>query len=241
MGPIAQLVEQRTVIHGFMARFGFISHFVQHREFWYFLIMKTFLKFVIILSLIQFSTAQPTQAAFRLTISYVVPFNDDSGWLSDPSPTCLVDDSKCSKDNQKKAALLLKKPSTKNAFNLGCKEQDDSYLGSRLKVTNASGATAGLGNLTSVASTNIRLERNTASVPDWSGEDRYPYESEEDDPAYIEDGYVYFEFAADCIYTGGVTLVKSNAYTIFIDGSRGPEYSHGELVKKKWKVTLVDS
>ena len=189
----------------------------------------------------QFSVAQPTQAALRLTISYVVPFyyGEDGGGL-DPLPTCLVD-SKCSKDNQKKATLLIKKLSTKTAFDLGCKKQDDSYLGSRLKVTNASGATAGLGNLTSVASTNIHWELNTESTPDWSGGGEYPYESEEDDPAYIEDGYEYVSFTADCIYTGGVTLVKSNAYTIFIDGSRGPEYSYGELVKQKWKVTLSDS
>jgi len=203
--------------------------------------MQRFLKFVVILSLIQFSIAQPTQAALRLSISYVVPFYyGEGGGGLDPLPTCLVD-SKCSKDNQKKAALLLKKPSTKTAFDLGCKKQDDSYLGSRLKVTNASGATAGLGNLTSVKSANIHWELNTDNTPDWNGDGDYPYESAKDDPDFIEDGYEYVSFTADCIYTGGVTLIKSNAYTLFIDGSRGPEYSYSELVKQKWTVTLSDS
>lgn len=100
----------------------------------------------------------------------MVPFYyGEGGGGLDPLPTCLID-SKCSKDNQKKAALLLKKPSTKTAFDLGCKKQDDSYLGSRLKVTNASGATAGLGNLTSVKSANIHWELNTDNTPDWDGD-----------------------------------------------------------------------
>jgi hypothetical protein len=202
---------------------------------------RQFFTFLLISALSQFSNLQPAQAALRLTVSYVVPFyyGEETDGL-DPLPTCLVD-SKCSKENQKKAALLVKKPSTKTAFDLGCKKQDDSYLGSRIKVTTASGATAGLGNLTSVKSTNIHWELNPDNTPDWNGNGDYPYESAEDDPNYIEDGYEYVFFTADCIYTGGVTLVKSNAYTIFIDGSRGPEYSYSELVKQKWKVTLSDS
>ncbi len=203
--------------------------------------MRQILKFILILSLLQFGSAPPTQAAIRLTVTYLVPFYYDGevGGL-DPLPTCLVN-SKCSKDNQKKAALLVKKTSTNTAFNLGCLNQSDSYLGSRIKVTTASGATAGLGNLTSLKAGNIHWELNTESTPDWNGDGEYPYESPEDDPAYIEDGYEYVSFTADCIYTGGVTLVKSNAYTIFIDGSRGPEYSYSELVKQKWKVILTDA
>jgi hypothetical protein len=197
----------------------------------------TFLTFL----LLQVSMIAPSEAALKLTVQYVTPFYyGEFAYGVDAMSTCLID-SKCASDNRKKAAAILKKASTKTAFNLSCKKQDESYLGSRIKVTSASGATAGLGNLTSVAATNIRWEVDSANTEDWLDEEDYPYENEEDDPTYVEEGYEYVYFTADCAYSGTVTLTKSNAYTIFIAGERGPEYSYAELAKKKWKVVLTDS
>jgi len=191
--------------------------------------------------LLQILTLQSSQAAIKLTVQYSIPFSyGDYANGVDSLSTCLVD-SKCAADNKKKAAVILKKPTTKSAFTAGCKKQDESYLGSRIKVTSASGSTAGLGNLTSVVATNIRWDIEYANTLDWLGNEEDYYESEEDDPSYIEEGYEYVYFTADCLYSGTVTLVKSNAYTIYIAGSKGPEYSYAELAKKKWIVVLVDN
>ena len=209
----------------------------------YYFCMKTKTATVLAFLLLQYFMIVPSEAAIKLTVQYVVPFSyDEEADWPDSTTLCLVD-SKCAIDNRKLAVATLKKASTKTTFNFGCKKQDESFLGSRIKVTSASGATAGLGNLTSVIATNIRWEVETESIEEWdwdSGED-YPYEYEEDDPTYIEDGYEYIYFTADCTYSGAVTLTKSNAYTIYIAGERGPEYSYAELAKKKWKVVLTDS
>jgi len=200
------------------------------------------LVFVIVSALAFQIVGIPTsEAAIKLTVQYSVPFvyGEDVVGL-DPYATCLID-SKCDTDAKKKATTVIKKTTTKTAFNIGCKKQDTSYLGSRLKVTSATGSTAGLGYLTSVVATNIRWDVETANVEDWTGDGDYPYDSEEEDPTYIEGGYEYVFFTANCLYSGSVSLIKSNAYTIFIDGSRGPEYSYAELAKMKWNVVLVDN
>lgn len=188
--------------------------------------------------LLQFLALPSSESAIKLTVKYSTPITGDYG--PESLSTCLVG-SKCTTGNKMKAAVILKKPTTKAAFTAGCKKQDESYLGSRIKVTSASGSTAGLGNLTSVVATNIRWDVQIDNTLDWLGDGEYPYESEEEDPSYIEDGYEYVYFTADCLYSGTVTLVKSNAYTIFIAGYKGPEYSYAELVKKKWTVVLVDN
>jgi hypothetical protein len=203
--------------------------------------MRTKTATVLAFLLLQYFMIVPSEAALKLTVQYSVEFSYDDGVVGpDPSSSCLVD-SKCASDNRKAAIATLKKASTKTTFNLGCKKQDESYLGSRIKVTSASGATAGLGNFTSVVATNIRWDVETANTEDWDSEEEYPYEYEEDDPTYVEEGYEYVYFTADCTYSGAVTLTKSNAYTIYIAGERGPEYSYAELAKKKWKVVLTDS
>jgi len=203
--------------------------------------LSAFAAFLLIFQLIPNSSQAAT---IKLTIRYSVPYSyegDGGNYGLEASVTCLVD-SACAAANVRKAKLALKAAATKKTFDLGCKNQDTSYIGSRLKVTSATGSTAGLGYLTSVSAMNIRYEISPANVPDWDEETMgdYPYESEEDDPDYIEDGYEYVFYTADCVYSGTVTLVKSNAYTIYVAGMRGPEYSYSELASKKWALTLVD-
>ena len=207
--------------------------------------MRRLAGFTALLLLIQILPATQSQAAIKLSIKYSVPFsNEGDAWdYALPDSTTCLSGSACAAENLRKAKAAIKSATVKKAYDLGCKKQDSSYLGSRLKVTTASGSTAGLGYLTSVVSANMSYDIEYASVPYWDEEElgEYPYESEEEDPEYVEDGYEYVTYSADCIYSGSVTLVKSNAYTIFIAGMRGPEYSYSELVKMKWAVTLVDN
>jgi hypothetical protein len=203
--------------------------------------MKRFIAFLSCLTLIITMQFSASSAAIKLNVSFVTDFYYDDGVVGvDPSSTCLIN-SQCAANNRKKANSVIKLASTKASFNAGCKKQEDTYLGARVKVTSASGATAGLGNLNSVLASNIRWEVSIENTADWDSDVDYPYENEEDDPTYSEGGYEYVFFTANCVYSGNVTLIKSNAYTIYIDGARGPEYSYAELVKKKWKVTLTDN
>ena len=207
--------------------------------------MRKLSSFVALLLVVQIFPVAPSDAAIKLSVKYSVPFSNEGDafdYALEDSSTCLSGSS-CAAQNLKKAKAVIKSAATKKSYDIGCKKQDTSYLGSRIKVTTASGSTAGLSNLTSVVSGNLSYEIEYASVPYWDTETLgdYPYENEEDDPDYIEDGYEYVVYSADCIYSGSVTLVKSNAYTVFIGGMRGPEYSYAELVKMKWAVSLVDS
>ena len=203
--------------------------------------VSAFAAFLLIFQLIPNSSQAAT---IKLTIRYSVPYSyeGDAYDFGLPDSTTCISGSACAAENLRKAKLAIKSSTVKKSFDTGCRKQDTSYIGSRLKVTSATGSTAGLGYLTSVTSADINFDIEYASVPYWDEETmgEYPYESEEDDPEYIEDGYEYVYYTANCVYSGSVTLVKSNAYTIYVAGMRGPEYSYTELVKKKWAVTLVD-
>jgi hypothetical protein len=124
-----------------------------------------------------------------------------------------------------------------------CRTMDS--FGARVKVTDARGGTAGLGNLNSVLVANIKVIEKFQDLPDEVYEEfsdtENEYELYEDHPDYIEDGYVYYSIEADCLFIGKVSLTSSNAYRIYINGSRGPEYSTAELSKMKWSITLVDN
>ena len=67
------------------------------------------------------------------------------------------------------------------------------------------------------------------------------YDSEEDYPDYIEDGYASYLIEFICSYSGKVSLITSNAYKIYIDGDFAGEYLRTELAKKKWAITFQDN
>jgi hypothetical protein len=192
------------------------------------------------LTLIQTASAS---AGNTLKVTYRVAA--DPGELDDSS--ALYSDTNLVKSLPAKSALkklqgVAKSTSTKTKLIAACKLNDAYYA--RLKVTDARGGTAGLSNLKSVSVAEIKVVENTVDLPDYTEEEQAQLESEyfyyADYPDFIEDGYVYYSIEATCLFSGTVSLISSNAYRIYINGSAGPEYSKAELIKRRWSIILED-
>ncbi len=204
---------------------------------------KTFFVLFLVLFL---STNQIASSLAGNTLKVTYRVQADPGELDDSSSlysdTHLVQ-SLAAKSELKRLLGVSKLASTRTKLISACK-LDDSYF-ARLKVTDARGGTAGLSNLKSVSVSEIKVVENIVDLPDYSEEEQSELESEyyyyADYPDYIEDGYVYYSIEAMCLFSGSVSLISSNAYRIFINGSAGPEYSKAELIKRKWSIILVDN
>ena len=200
--------------------------------------------FYSLVALVSLSQTNISQAGNNLKVSYRIAA--DIGYIQDSpnfyTASFLVNSSQAIAA-KKKMATFAKLSSTKTALIGICKSMD-SYNG-RVKVTDARGGTAGLGNLRNVSVIGFNVVESIANLPDYSEEEQSAldeqYETEEDYPDYIEDGYVYYSIEADCLFTGTISLISSNAYRIYINGSAGPEYSKSELARMKWAITLVDN
>ena len=196
---------------------------------------KTFLMILALLLLI----TQPgiAVAGNTLKVSYKVEADTDSPYFY--SDTNLVGSTEALQ-SKKKMLLLVKATSTKSRLTTTCRSMDS--FGARVKVTDARGGTAGLGNLNSVSVANIQVVEEFQDLPDEVYEEGLDdeYDFYYDHPDWIEDGYVYYSIKANCFFNGKVSLTSSNAYRIYINGSSGPEYSTAELSKRKWSITLVD-
>lgn len=200
--------------------------------------------FLILLVLASLCQSKVADAATTLKVTYKV--NADIGY-DDVNPdfysvTQIVGSSQAAIE-KKKMEAFAKASSTKAKLTSICKSMD-SY-NARVKVTDARGGTAGLGNLKSVAVSGIKSVENLANLPDYTDEEQEALEEKyslySDYPDYIEEGYVYYSVEATCLFSGSVSLISSNAYRVFINGSTGPEYSRAELAKMKWTITLVDN
>jgi len=141
--------------------------------------------------------------------------------------------------SKKKMLARVKATYTKSLLMDICRIMDS--FGARVKVTDARGGTAGLGNLNSVLVADVKVVGEFQDLPLSDIEYGIAYYDLEDHPDYIEDGYVHYSIEANCLFIGKVSLTSSNAYRIYINGSRGPEYSTAELSKMKWSITLVDN
>jgi hypothetical protein len=194
--------------------------------------------FLMILTLLLLLTQNGIAVAGNtLKVSYKVEADtDNSYFLSD---TNLVGSAEALL-SKKKMILLQKATATKSRLTAICRSMDS--FGARVKVTDARGGTAGLGNLNSVSVANIQVVEEFQDLPDEAYEEDfdYEYDSYEDYPDYIEDGYVYYFINANCFFSGNVSLTSSNAYRVYISGSPGPEYSKAELSKMKWSIKLED-
>ena len=203
-------------------------------------IKKSVIAFMAILMAFSFNSF-PVEAALKLQVTYKVAL-DTTDLTFHYSPTNLADSVK---DVRAKATLTTsaKSAATKAKLIKACKTMDG--YGSRLKVTNANGGTAGLANLNSVVLGSVRITRNFQDTPDYTDEESAAldeiYPTIEDYPDYISEGYSYYEMETDCFFAGTVAITSSNAYTIYVNGARGPEYSNSELANMKWKVTLIDN
>lgn len=218
---------------------------------------------VIVFSLILlFSQANSAGAANLLKINYqVYNYNDGEDWqFSEEIPPNSGEAKVLNKLKTKMNTSATKKLAVK-----ACKSMDE--FGARVKITNGSGGTAGLGNLKAVSATNFRIERLEGLPPedessrdedngldpdgdcdddgvlnkdDWQNdcdEDESPFDVDEEE----KELWVSFMIQFDCVFSGKISLSQSKFYTIFINGGRGPEYSVSELVKLKWQVTLTNN
>ena len=178
--------------------------------------------------------------AQKISVTYRVPIEGSTlSWAY--SETNLVNSSQ---DLKAKSLLIAasKSKAVKSKLLSECK--NTSGFNARVKITSANGSTSGLGNLSSITVSSIRVTQQLANLPDYTEDESAALEEEygsyEEYPDYIEDGYSYYQIEADCLFSGNISITTSNAYTFFIDGSRGPEYSRAELAKMNWKIVLVD-
>jgi hypothetical protein len=193
------------------------------------------------------------QAATTLQISFLEvnsstdPNLDLENFITDTNPK----DSKADKQAKSDLSKILKSKNSLKSLENVCRRSD--YFGAKVKVTNGNGGTAGLGNLNSLALSNLKVVGDLSDLPYFTEEEEDQrnadksawFDENEDadywpDPDFIEGGYRNWRVSFDCLFSSKVAITNSNFYTIFIDGGRGPEYSRAELIKRKWKVTLVD-
>jgi hypothetical protein len=163
-------------------------------------------------------------------------------WLEDEEEVYVADDPEAIAF-KKKITAYAKTSKAKSEALAECK-RDSNYFNMRIKVLDARNGTAGLGNLKSVTVSNMKVAEQRTNLPEYTQEEEdelwTEYDSEEDYPDYIEEGYVSYYIEFICSHTGKVSLITSNAYKIYIDGDFAGEYSRTELAKKKWAITFVD-
>ncbi len=121
-----------------------------------------------------------------------------------------------------------------------CKKH--SFYNSRVKIKDARGGTAGLGNLKSLKVEKIGVLEEVVSYDmNMSLEEFEKIEEEYPDitdwPGWIEDGYSIYGINGVCRYSGSISIISSVAYEVFIQEYPFGEYSRSELIKKKWQLS----
>ena len=206
-----------------------------------------------------FISFQPSaQAATTFQISFLETMSDDETYLDDYGDfetSSYLRDSTAAKKAKSEFSRVLKANKTLKWMESLCRKSD--YFGARIKVTTSSGSTAGLGNLNNFVVKNIHIVEHLADLPNFTEAEEAQREAAEEawneeqdasggyedwpDPDYVEEGYSYWTPGFDCIFNSKVIVTNSNAYTVFVDGKRGPEYTRAELSKMKWRLTLVEN
>lgn len=116
------------------------------------------------------------------------------------------------------------------------------FYNSRVKIKDARGGTAGLGNLKTLKVDNIKVTELIVSYDtNISREELEKIEEEFPDvtawPGWIEDGYAAYYLGGVCRFSGSISIISSVAYEVFIKEETYGEYSRTELIKKKWILT----
>ena len=196
-----------------------------------------------ILTLVILASITQTHVADAATSLKVTVKEEVWMWLEDDFKRYLVSDPE-TLAFKKRITSYVKTSKAKSDASAECKS-DSNYFNKRIKVLDARNGTAGLGNLKSVTVSNMKVVEEIDDLPEYTlGEesDLYnEYDSEEDYPDYIEDGYASYRIEFICSYSGKVSLITSNAYKIYIDGDFAGEYLRTELAKKKWAITFQDN
>jgi hypothetical protein len=200
------------------------------------------MKKLAILALVILTSITQTHVAEAATSLKVTVKEEVWIWLEDEEEVYVADDPEALAF-KKKITAYAKTSKAKSEALAECK-RDSNYFNMRIKVLDARNGTAGLGNLKSVTVSNMKVAEQRTNLPEYTQEEEdelwTEYDSEEDYPDYIEDGYVSYYIEFICSHTGKVSLITSNAYKIYIAGDFAGEYSRTELAKKKWAITFVD-
>jgi hypothetical protein len=200
------------------------------------------MKKLAILALVILTSITQTHVAEAATSLKVTVKEEVWIWLEDQDEVYVADDPEALAF-KKKITAYAKSSKAKSEALAECK-RDSNYFNMRIKVLDARNGTAGLGNLKSVTVSNMKVAEQRTSLPSYTQEEEdelwNEYDSEEDYPDYIEDGYVSYYIEFICSHSGKVSLITSNAYKIYIAGDFAGEYSRTELAKKKWAITFVD-
>jgi|694.fasta_scaffold24390_7 hypothetical protein len=200
------------------------------------------MKKLAILALVILTSITQTHVAEAATSLKVTVKEEVWIWLEDEEEVYVADDPEALAF-KKKITAYAKTSKAKSEALAECK-RDSNYFNMRIKVLDARNGTAGLGNLKSVTVSNMKVAEQRTNLPEYTQEEEdelwTEYDSEEDYPDYIEEGYVSYYIEFICSHTGKVSLITSNAYKIYIDGDFAGEYSRTELAKKKWAITFVD-
>jgi hypothetical protein len=200
------------------------------------------MKKLAILALVILTSITQTHVAEAATSLKVTVKEEVWIWLEDEEEVYVADDPEALAF-KKKITAYAKTSKAKSEALAECK-RDSNYFNMRIKVLDARNGTAGLGNLKSVTVSNMKVAEQRTNLPEYTQEEEdelwSEYDSEEDYPDYIEDGYVSYYIEFICSHTGKVSLITSNAYKIYIAGDFAGEYSRTELAKKKWAITFVD-
>jgi hypothetical protein len=113
------------------------------------------------------------------------------------------------------------------------------FFNSRIKIKDARGGTAGLGNLKTLKVENIKVSEDFPNYDlNMTDEEVAKIEEEYPDitswPGWIEEGYVLYSINGVCKFSSSVSIISSVAYEVFIKEDLYGEYSRSELIKKKW-------
>jgi hypothetical protein len=133
--------------------------------------------------------------------------------------------------------LLANKSSINKNITELCKKH--YFYNSRVKIKDARGGTAGLGNLKTLTIENVKVSEVIASYDvNISLEEFEKIEEDYPDitdwPGWIEDGYAWYAIESVCRFSSSISIISSVAYEVLIKEDLYGEYSRSELIKKKW-------
>lgn len=197
------------------------------------LAMAFALALTLVLSLVTPSSAE---AGNSLHINYLVnPYIPEFTDMSSPSFPLKSAEALAA---YKEMFVIANATKTQTLMTNECK--NDFIYKVRVKVLDARGGTAGLGNLNNLVVSKTKIRTFSLNLPTMSDEEILENYTVSEDatqwPSYVKGGYISYGIQGECKFSGSVSLISSNAYRIYIDGDFRDEFSKSELVKKKWTV-----
>ena len=193
--------------------------------------------FAITLTLaLSLTTPSSAEAGNSLRINYLVnPYIPEFTDMSSPSFPLKSAEALAA---YKEMFAIANAAKTRTLMTNECK--NDFIYKARVKVLDARGGIAGLGNLNNLVVSKTKVRTFSTNLPTMSDEEILENNAVSEDatqwPGYVKGGYIVYGIQGECKFSGIVSLISSNAYQIYFDGDFISEFSKLELVKKKWIV-----